>query len=329
MIILPLGLGYPGHNSDLAQVLLNLAMLTGRIGQEGSGVLILGEKNNSQGAADLGLYPTAGGKNAAAILEGCLSGAIRTLYIAGENPVVSYPDRKKIEAALDKVDFLVVQDLFLTETAEKADVVLPACSFAEKDGTFTSVGRAVQRVRRAIKPVGLSRSDFEILNQLNGTLGMEMYTDAGAVFNEIAGTVPAYQGLTLAGLGETGAIYPVSGSATFVPVASAPVTAEPGKFALLTGVALNHCGTLSRFGEGPMLVCPEGYLELGRDDARTLGIKDGDLLAVKSSTGETSLKAKVGTRMPQGVVFAPYHFGDHSVNCLSSGAPVTWVSIGK
>ena len=78
-----------------------------------------------------------------------------------------------------------------------------------------------------------------------------------------------------------------------------------------------------------MLVCPEGYLELGRDDARTLGIKDGDLLAVKSATGETSLKAKVGTRMPQGVVFAPYHFGDHSVNSLSSGAPVTWVSIGK
>lgn len=329
LILLPLGLGYSGHGKELAQALINLALLTGKLGKEGCGVLIMAEKNNSQGAADLGLYPTAGGKDAGAIIEGCASGAVKTLYVAGENPVVSYPDRKRTEAALDKVEFLVVQDLFLTETAEKADVVLPACSFAEKDGTFTSVGRAVQRVNRAIKPLGLAKTDFEILNQLCEALGTSSYAGPAAVLAEIAATVPSYQGLTLAGLGDTGAIYPVAGTPRFIPVAGAAVAAEPGKFALLTGSALNHCGTLSRFGEGPMLVCPEGYLELGRDDAKSLGINDGDQVTVKSAAGEIRLKAKVGTRMPQGVVFAPYHFGEPSVNSLSTGAPVTWVGIGK
>lgn len=330
LILLPIGLGYPGHGKELAQALINLALLTGKIGKEGCGILIMGEKNNSQGAADLGLYPAAGGLNAAAIIDGCASGAIKTLYVAGENPVVSYPDRKRIEAALDKVEFLIVQDLFLTETAEKADVVLPACSFAEKDGTFTSAGKAVQRVNRAIKPIGLSRSDFEILSHLCASLGgSPSYTDTAAVFAEIAATVPAYQGLTLAGLGDDGIVYQVSGSPRFVAVGGAMTAAEPGKLALVTGSALNHCGTLSRFGEGPMYVCPEGYVELGREDAQGLGVKEGDLVTVKSAAGEIRLKAKVGVRLPQGVAFAPYHFGDQSVNTLSTGAAVTWVSIGK
>jgi NADH-quinone oxidoreductase chain G len=330
LILLPLGLGYPGHGKELAQALINLALLTGKIGREGCGVLLMGEKNNSQGAADLGISPSAGGKNAAAIIDGCASGAIKTLYVAGENPVVSYPDRKRVEAALDKVEFLIVQDLFLTETAAKADVVLPACSFAEKDGTFTSVGRAVQRVNRAIKPIGLSRSDFDILNQLSAVLGgSPAYIDSAAVFAEIAATVPAYQGITLAGLGDAGAVYQVAGTPRFIPVTGAAVAAEPGKLALVTGSALNHCGTLSRFGEGPMYVCPEGYVELGREDAKGLGITDGDKVTVKSAAGEVRLTAKVGSRLPQGVVFAPYHFGDQSVNSLSTGAAVTWVSIGK
>ncbi|RQW77329.1 MAG: NADH-quinone oxidoreductase subunit G, partial [Geobacter sp.] len=329
LILLPLGLGYPGHGAELVQALINLALLTGKIGKEGCGVLIMGEKNNSQGAADLGLYPTAGGKNAAAIIEGCASGTVKTLYIAGENPVISYPNRKLVEAALDKVEFLVVQDLFMTETAEMADVVLPACSFAEKEGTFTSAGKAVQRVNRAVKPVGLSRSDFDVFNQLSSALGgAPISADPETVFAAISAAVTAYRGLSFTSLGD-GAVYEVSGAAKFVPVAGASVTMEEGKLALVTGSALNHCGTLSRYGEGPMLVCPEGYLELGREDARKLGIAEDDRIKVTSAAGEIVLKAKVGSRMPQGVVFAPYHFGEQSVNNLSTGAPVTWVSIGK
>jgi len=330
LIVLPLGLGYPGHGKALAQALANLALLTGKVGKEGCGILYLGEKNNSQGAADLGLYPTAGGADAAGIFDGCINGSIKTLIVAGENPVVSYPDRKRVEAALDKVEFLVVQDLFLTETAAKAHVVLPACSFAEKSGTYTSVGRMVQRVNLAIAPVGAARSDFAVLNDLLASMtGNTPYADVAAVFAEIAATVPAYAGLTLAGLGDAGAILPVAIKPRFVIAEAAPTAVETGKFALVTGSALYHCGTMSRFGEGPMYVCPEGYVELGRDDARALKVQDGETVAVKSAAGELKLKAKVGTRMPQGVVFAPYHFGDASINSIAGGAPVTWVSISK
>lgn len=330
LIILPLGLGYPGHGKALAQALANLALLTGKIGKEGCGILYLGEKNNSQGAADLGLFPTAGGADAGTILTGCQNGSIKTLVVAGENPVVSYPDRKKVEAALDKVEFLVVQDLFLTETAAKAHVVLPVCSFAEKNGTYTSVGRAVQRVNQAIRPVGDARSDFAILNALlAGLTGNAPYADSAAVFAEIAANVPAYAGLTMAVLGDTGAILPVTIKPRFVAVEAAAIPAESGKFALVIGSALYHCGTMSRFGEGPMYVCPEGYVELCRDDAQALHVKEGDTVAVKSAVGELKLKAKVGTRMPQGVVFAPYHFDEASVNSITAGAPVTWVSISK
>lgn len=330
LIMLPIGLGYPGHGTELAQALINLALLTGKIGREGCGVLIMGEKNNSQGAADLGIYPTAGGKDAAAIIDGCADGSVKALYIAGENPVVSYPDRKKVEKALDAVDFLVVQDLFLTETAAKAHVVLPACSFAEKVGSFTSVGRAVQRLNKAIKPIGQARSDFDILNQLLARFtGAAPYASPAAVFADIAATVPAYQGLTLEGLGDDGAILPVSLAPRFVPASTTAPSVEAGKYALVTGSALYHCGTMSRFGEGPMHVCPEGYVELNREDAAALAVAEGDMVTVKAASGELKLKAKVGVRVPAGVVFAPYHFGEQSVNGITGGAAVTAVSIAK
>lgn len=329
LIMLPLGMGYPGHGKVLAQAVINLALLTGKIGKEGCGVLIMGEKNNSQGAADLQIHPVTGGRDAMGILDGCTSGAIKTLYVVGENPVVSYPNRKKVEAALDAVEFLVVQDLFMTETASKADVVLPACSFAEKDGTFTSVGKAVQRVRKAIAPVGMARSDFDIFNTLYSSLGCESLNGLAEAFAEIASTVPSYSGLSFAGLGENGAVYPVTNKSQFIPSVVSGQEPTAGAMALVTGSALNHCGTLSLYGEGPMYVCPEGYLELNRGDAKKLGVEDGQSLTVKSSLGEVKLKAKVSMRLPEGVVFAPYHFSDMSINGITSGAAVTWVTISK
>ncbi|HEY5514443.1 MAG TPA: molybdopterin-dependent oxidoreductase, partial [Geomonas sp.] len=237
LIILPIGQGYPGHGAALTEACANLAILTGRIGKEGSGLLIMGEKNNSQGAVDLGIYPKAGGLNAQAIIDGCAAGSVKTLYVAGENPVVSYPNRAKIEKALDQVEFLVVADLFLTETAQLADVVFPACSFAEKSGTFTSLGRRVQRVQQAIKPIALSKTDFEILNLLNIALGGKKYAGQGELFTEIAASVPAYQGLSQAGLGDEGKVLPVSVTAKLVPVAAPALKGVPGKLALVTGSA--------------------------------------------------------------------------------------------
>jgi NADH-quinone oxidoreductase subunit G len=329
LILLPIGLGYPGHGSDLAVAAANLAILAGKIGKEGSGLLIMGEKNNSQGAADLGIYPKGTGLAAQAILEGCALGNIKTLFIAGENPVVSYPNRAKVEKALDQVEFLVVSDLFLSETAQLADVVLPAASFAEKSGTFTSLGRRVQKVQKAIAPIALAKSDFEILNTINVALGGTKYSCQNELFNEIAATVPAYKGLTQAGLGDTGAILPVAVSAKLVSVAAKAITPVAGKLALVTGSALYHSGTLSRFGEGPMYVCPDAYAELSAADAEALKIAEGDSVTVSSGTGSVSLKAKVGKRVPKGVVFAPYHFGEGSINTITDGSAVTWVSVGK
>lgn len=329
LIIIPTGLGYPGHNAELTKAAANLAILTGQIGKEGSGLLIMGEKNNSQGAADLGIYPQGSGLSAQAILDGAASGSVKTLFIAGENPVVSYPNRAKVEKALDAVEFLVVSDLFLTETAQLADVVLPAVSFAEKSGTFTSLGRRVQQVRQAIKPLGLAKSDFEILNAINVGLGAARYASQADLFAEIAATVPAYKGLTQSGLSDVGAVYPVSVTAKLQPVpfkAQAPVA---GKLALLSGSALYHCGTMSRFGEGPMYVCPDAYLELSSEDAASLKVVEGDTVKVTSATGTVSLTTKVGKRVPKGVVFAPYHFGDGSINSVTDGAAVTWVTVAK
>jgi len=326
LILMPTGLGYPGHGKDLSRALANLAILTGKVGKEGCGILVLGEKNNSQGAADLAIYPTAGGKDAAAIIDGCASGSVKLLYIAGENPVVSYPDRAKTEKALDAAAFVVVQDLFLTETAQRADVVLPVKSFAEKCGTFTSAGRHVQRIRKAIKAVGLSRSDREIFADLITRIsGETVDADAAALFKQIA----TYAAVDYAALGETGAIYPVSPVPKLVAVAGSVPSVEEGKYALLTGSALYHCGTMSQFGEGPMLVCPAQYIELSRGDAGKLGVAEGDTLKVKSAAGELTLAVKVGTRMPEGVVFSPYHFAAASINSIASGKPVTWVSLSK
>lgn len=330
LIILPLGLGYAGHTRELAQALFNLSFAAGKHGKEGCGVLLMAEKNNSQGAADMGLYPVAGGKDASAIIDGCAAGSVKTLYVVGENPVVSYPNRKKVEAALDKVEFLIVQDLFLTETAALADVVLPACSFAEKEGTFTSVGKAVQKVNRAIKPVGLARSDFEIFNALYSALsGKPAYLNPKAAFAEIAETVPAYAGLTYEKLGDAGVVIAPAMAPKFIAVKGATPAVEVGKLALVTGSALYHCGTMSLYGEGPMLTCPSGYVEIGREEAKRLAVQSDDLVTVTSGSGAVKLKVKVDPRMPDGVAFAPYHFPEQSINAITDGSQVTWVTISK
>lgn len=328
LILFPVGNAYPGHNADFASAVANLAILTGKLGKEGCGVLCMAEKNNSQGAVDMGFYATTG-MNATQIIDGCASGTVKTLFIAGENPVVSYPDQARVQSALDKVEFLVVSDLFMTETAAMADVVLPACSFAEKEGTFTSVDRRVQHIKPAIAKIGQSRSDFEIVAALIAALGGQAPASPEALFGEIAASVPGYSGMSYDSLGEEGAFAPVAIKATLVAPKVTMIAPEAGKLALVTGSALYHNGTLSQYGEGPMYVCPEGYLELSRSDAARLKIANDDLLNVTSATGSVKLKARVSLRMPEGVVFTPYHFAATPVNQVWSGAPVTWVTLAK
>ncbi len=330
LIIFPTGQAYTGHNAVLASALANLAIITGKYGKEGCGVLCLSEKNNSQGAVDMGFYPQDGGLNSVQILDACINGTVKTLFVAGENPLVSYPDRNKVKAALDAVEFLVVSELFLTETAAMADVVLPVCSYAEKEGTFTSTDRRVQFIKPAIRKSVQIKTDFEIFSDLITRLGGQPPLRPALQFEEIAANTPGYLGMNHVSLQKNGAFAPVITIPAFVaPQALTPVVSETGKLALVTGSALYHSGTLSQYGEGPMHVCPEGYIELSRSDASAYKIAENDLCTVSSATGSMQLKAKISLRMPAGVVFAPYHFSATPINSIWSGAPVTLVTLVK
>ena len=330
LIVFPAGQAYTGHTADLATAAANLALLTGKYGKEGCGVLCLSEKNNSQGAVDMGFYAQDGGLNGMQILEACVSGEVKTLFIAGENPLTSYPDRAKVSAALEAVEFLIVSELFLTETAAMADVVLPVCSFAEKDGTFTSTDRRVQYIKPAIRKSIKIKTDYEVFSELITRLGGKAPLRPAQQFDEIAALTPGYAGMSHVSLQKEGAFAPVVTTPAFVvPRTEAPFTAKAGKLALVVGSALYHSGTLSQYGEGPMHVCPEGYIELSRTDASAYKISENDMVTITSTSGSMQLKAKVTPRMPAGVVFAPYHFSKASINSIWSGSTVTEVTLTK
>ncbi|MDD2499909.1 MAG: molybdopterin-dependent oxidoreductase [Geobacter sp.] len=325
VILFTTGLAYPGADAQLAHAAANLAILGGKLDKEGSGILALQEKNNSQGALDVGFVPGQGGLDAQQILAGCSTGSIKTLLIAGENPVVSYPGQASVKKALDAVEFLVVADLFLTETAQLADVVLPVCSYAEKEGTFTATDRRVQKITAAIPAVGQSRPEFQVYGDLIRLFGGQPAATQAEVFAQIA----AYAGISYAGLGEGGAFATV----TLQPVQMVPkitvANVEAGKFTLLTGAALYHCGTMSLHGEGTVSVCGESYVEISRADAANMNITEGAEVKLTSSTGTVSVKARISPRMSEGVLFAPYHFAEASINTVWSGAAVTGVTISK
>ncbi len=217
----------------------------------------MAEKNNSQGAVDMGFYATSGLK-AGQIIDGCASGAIKTLFIAGENPVVSYPNRAAVTAALDKVEFLVVSELFMTETAALADVVLPACSFAEKEGTFTSVDRRVQHIKPAIGKVGQCRTDFEIFGTLIAKLGGQAPAMPATVFGEIAASAPGYAGMSYASLGEAGAFAPVAVKAAFVAPKAAAVEPVTANWPWLPAASCTTTAPCPGSAKAPCMSAPKG-----------------------------------------------------------------------
>ncbi|MEJ2196990.1 MAG: NADH-quinone oxidoreductase subunit NuoG [Desulfuromonadales bacterium] len=321
-ILLAYGLPYQGLNKELATAAANLAMLTGIAGREGSGLYLCGEKANSQGAIDLGILPQGNGLGARAMLAAAAEGKLDALYVVAEDPLSSYPDRDSVAKSLENVPFLVVQDLFMSPTAEQADVVLPAASFAEKDGTFTNAERRIQRVRHGIKSPGEARSDGAILTSLAGKLGSTLaFTGSAAIFAEIGKEVPAYAAFNYNEIGPQGVVW---GGETLQPasrklVAVAGGVAADGDFKLVIGSALYHSGTVSTRAKGPTAGLSEAYLELCREDAAELKVADGDLVKVSGNGTELKLKAKVGNRLPKGVVFAPYHFAEAQVNRLYKG----------
>ncbi|HDL21396.1 MAG TPA: formate dehydrogenase subunit alpha, partial [Nitrospirae bacterium] len=270
-------------------------------------------------------------------------GEFKALYVMGENPVMSDPDMAHTKKALNQLDFLVVQDIFMTETAELADVVFPAVSFAAKEGTFTNTERRVQRVRRAIISPGESKEDSWIIMQLSGRMGYEMkYSAMNEVFTEIGRMWPALAGINYTKINKTGVQWPCPtldhpgtpylfkggfprGKGRFTPVMyreSAELPDDEYPLLLTTGRQLfhYHTGTMTRKVKPLNTVAPEAYVEINPEDAKGLSIEEGSMVSVSSRRGEITLKAYVTERPLKGVVFIPFHYKEAAANALTNTA---------
>jgi len=354
------GTGITQHTTgtDGVGALANLALLTGNIGRKGGGVYALQRENNGQGACDMGTLPkflpgyqsvtdaqarerfeerwgaslpAEPGLTTLEIMEQVKKGKIKGMYIMGENPILSFPNSRRITEILTSLDFLVVQDMFLTETAKLANVVLPAASFAEKEGTFTNFEGRVNRVRRAIKPIGESLPDWEIILRLAEKMGSPMqYSSLQDVMSEIEELVPSYEAYTdferqdeLA-YEETGRTYGrqlLKGFARFSPIEYTPQAGERKSdypFTLLTGTTLYHFGTGSRSSRSLRLkkFSPEAFVEICESDARKLAITDGEKVKVSSAVGEVTTMVKITDTLREGMLFMPVSFPETPVNEL-------------
>jgi predicted molibdopterin-dependent oxidoreductase YjgC len=370
-IIISAGMGAIGDDAALSRSAANLALITGNAGKPGAGVLFLGEKSNSHGIVDMGAVPdmlpgaqkladepvreafakawgaalaAQPGLTAEQIMAGAEQGTIKALYCAGENPVQAYPDTNKIKAALGKLQFLVVQELFLTPTAQLAHVVLPAASFAEKDGTCTNAEGRVQRINQALPPCEGTKTDAEIFCAVAKALGKDLGSgDPAAVMTEIASLAPRYKAVSYGTLTVKGHLLSEAGDreAPGAPGA-ARFSLRPGDFVapdapsaefpftLLIGSTLFHCGTVSTRSSAICSVYPQARLEINPGDARALDIRDNDTIQVSSASGAVTITARVTAKQSPGAVFMPYHFSIPAAQELASAAqPQTPVKIEK
>jgi formate dehydrogenase alpha subunit len=365
-------MGITQHSTGTANVksIANLAMLTGNVGKPHSGVNPLRGQNNVQGACDMGALPNVysgyqkvadpeirqkfekvwsatlpenPGLTVVEMMNAAEKGQLRALYIMGENPMLSDPDIQHVRRALEKLELLIVQDIFLTETAQLADVVLPGASFAEKEGTFTNTDRSVLRVRKAIEPIGESLPDWRIICKLAQRLDGDsfVYDNAEQIMDEIARTTPSYGGISFKRL-DKGEIlaWPcpsvdspgttflhkdkfARGLGRFHSIEYKPTAEETDQqypFILTTGRTMfhYHTGTMTRKTELLNYEVPTGYMELNPVDAEKLHIVNGEKVNVNSRRGHIEIGAKVTERVPEGTVFIPFHFAECAANMLTN-----------
>ena len=376
-------MGITQHTMGTANAhgLLNLALVAGQLGKPGSGISPLRGQNNVQGCGDSGCLPNAypgyqniskstldkfsnswGGaalpeENGLVITEMVKAiddGRIKAMYVTGENPLLSEPDLNHAEETFRKLDFLIVQDIFLHETAQIADVVLPATSFAEKDGTFTNSERRVQRVRKLINPIGQSRPDWEIICDLARRISIKNklrtenqfnYFNTSEIWDEMSSLTPIISGITYERLEEGGIQWPCptidhpgtrflyendfprGKHAKFVGFDQGPAADElPSKrFPLIlnTGRILYHWhgGTMTRRAQGLLDRSPELQVSVNPLDAEKYEIQDGDCLRVTSRRGNLEAKALISDRMNEGEIFVPFvKLKEHAANFLTNAA---------
>lgn len=375
-LIYSMGITQHTNGVDNVKSTANLQMLCGNVGKWATGVNPLRGQNNVQGACDMGALPNVFpgyqpvthqeiqekfarewkieekemdnqiGLTVSEMIDGAEQGDLKALYVMGENPIMSDPDSNHVRAALKKT-FLVVQDIFMTPTAELAEVVLPAASFAEKEGTFTSTERRVQLVRKAIEPIGNSKSDWQIIALLAEKMGYSglNYQQNSEILDEINRMTPIYGGITWQRLqnNEAGLQWPCPdplhsgtvylhkdgkfsrGKGYFHPISfkgPAELPDEEYPFILSTGRTLwhFHTGTMSRRSKTLNDRIPEGYVELSEIDAKKMQIKDNEMIKIISRRGEIRIKAQITNKVSEGLIFIPFHFEEAAANILTNTA---------
>ena len=366
------GMGISQHvyGTNNARCLISLALMTGNIGRPGSGLHPLRGQNNVQGASDAGLIPMVypdyqpvgdpavrakfeaawgrplspePGLTVVEITRAALEGQVKGMYIMGENPFLSDPNVNKVRKALANLDFLVVQDIFLTETAEFADVILPASAYLEKDGTYTNTDRRVQLGRKAVEMPGEARLDWQILQDVARRIGYPMeYRDTAEIFEEFAGLTSSYETLRHDNLGPSGKLWPnpdpaneegphvlfderfptPDGRALFSPAewtAAPELPDDDYPFVLNTGRLLEHwhTGAMTRRASALDAIAPEAFAAIHPDDAREIGVVDGERVEIESRRGKIRLAVKVTDRENPGSVFVPFHFREAAANLLT------------
>ena len=369
-IIYAMGITQHSHGVDNVQSLANLAMLTGNIGKRSTGVNPLRGQNNVQGACDMGALPNVYpgyqavtdpsirkkfqdawnvelsdivGLTIVEMLNGLERGSLKGMFILGENPMGSDPDTNHVRRALESADFLAVIDIFLTETAKLAHLVLPAACFAEKDGTFTNTERNVLRVRKAVCPPGAALEDWVILTEICKRLGIDAdYQSVSEIFDEMASLTPSYGGLDYGRLEKGPIAWPcpakdhpgtpilhierfARGKGLFRAIDYNPAAELPDEefpMQLTTGRYFPHyhTGTMTRNSESLHREMPEGIAEIHPMDARMLGIRDQDWARILSRRGEVATKVRVTNSVEPGVVFMSFHFLEANANVLTNPA---------
>ncbi len=353
VVILGQGVLRTAGGEDVTTMLLDLLLLTGHHGRPGCGIAPLAEENNDQGAIEMGAaaeflpgpshltdptareritavwkedLPQQPGKPLMDILEAARSKSVKALFVVGENPVASLPTSAQASEALAQLELLVCHELYLTETAKLAHVVLPACSYAEKDGTFTNSEGHVQPVRHAIDPIGESRPDWEIFSALSILMGYPLeYGDAKEIFKEIRNLIPGYRMLGPAPTpprpdGKVVDAY-LRGGYAHKLAARYSLAAKPevpsGHVTLHLVQSLFHSGKLSTRAKGLLQIQGDGVLSVNPSDAGRFGIQDGDQVRLSNTQGNMTTRVKLLERVPAGLAFFPEHFAEEARRLFS------------
>jgi len=370
-ILYCMGITQHTTGTDNVKSLANLAMLCGNLGIEGGGVNPLRGQNNVQGACDMGALPDvytgyqkvidanarqkmAGawgveqlpdkpGMKVTQMIPAAHDGKLKAMYVIGENPLVSDPDLNHAEKSVDKLDFLVVQDIFLTETAELADVVLPSACFAEKEGTFSNTERRVQRVRKAVDPPGQAWDDWKITCEIATRMGYPMrYGSSREILEEICRLTPSYSGISYERIEYEGLHWPcpnpehpgtpilhreqftigkgIFHAIDYIPPAEAADEEFP--MYLTTGRLLYqyHTGTMTMKTGGLNQIAPECFVEISSQDARRYDLQDDSRVTVASRRGSIDARIKISRQAVSGTVFIPFHYARAAANRLTNAA---------